>query len=61
MISHRFNLRRKVSYELRDMMYTPSEPVPELKPSKEQIARIARALYPIIFEHYYTQDEKDNG
>ena len=41
-----------------DMMFIPSEIVPELKPSKEQIARIARALYPIVFEDYYTQDEK---
>jgi len=43
-----------------DMMFIPSEPIPELKPSKEQIARIARALYPIIFEYYYTPDEKDD-
>jgi len=44
-----------------DVMFIPAEQVPELKPSKEQIAKIARALYPIIFDYYYTQDEKDAG
>lgn len=41
-----------------DMMFVPSEQVPELKPSKEQIERIARALYPIALEYYCIQDEK---
>ena len=30
-----------------------------MKPNKEQIERIARALYPVIFEYYYIQDEKE--
>jgi len=45
-----------MNYE--NMTFVPSEPVPELKPSMEQLERIARALYPIIVE-YYTEQEKN--
>jgi hypothetical protein len=47
-----------VRYE--NMMFVPSEPVPELKPSKEQLERLARALYPIIVEYYRAQEKKDD-
>lgn len=42
------------------MMFVPSEPVPELKPSGEQLARLARALYPNIVEYYRAQEQEDN-
>lgn len=45
-----------MNYE--NMMFVPSEPVPELKPSKEQLERIARALYPIVVEYYAVQEPK---
>lgn len=48
-----------MNYE--NMMFVPSEPVPELKPSQEQIKRIARALYPVVLEHFSIQEnEEDN-
>jgi len=40
------------------MIFVPSEPVPELKPSQEQIKRIARSLYPIVLEYYNIQEDK---
>jgi hypothetical protein len=43
------------------MVYVFSEPIPELKPSKEQFERIARARNPIILEYYYIQDKIDNN
>mgnify|MGYP000114658003 CR=1 FL=1 len=44
-----------------NMMFVPQAPVPELKPSGEQIKRIARALYPIITEYFCLNDEKDES
>lgn len=44
-----------MNYE--NMMFVPSEPVPELRPSMEQLQRLARALYPIVLEYYRTQEE----
>jgi len=44
-----------------NMMFVPQAPVPELKPSGEQIERIARALYPIIVEYFCLNDEEDEG
>jgi hypothetical protein len=46
-----------MNYE--NMMFVPSEPVPELKPSMEQLERLARALYPIIVEYYSAQEKTD--
>jgi hypothetical protein len=46
-----------MNYE--NMMFVPSEPVPELKPSKEQLEQIARALYPIILEYYMENDKTE--
>ena len=48
-----------MNYE--NMMFVPSEPVPELKPSMEQLKRIARALYPVILEYFSIQDKKGNN
>jgi len=40
-----------------NMMFVLQAPVPELKPSREQIERIARALYPIILEYFCLNEE----
>lgn len=51
--------RSPMNYE--NMMFVPSEPVPELKPSKEQLERLARALYPIIMEYYCKQEQDEES
>ena len=48
-----------MNYE--NMMFVPSEPVPELKPSKEQLKRLARALYPIVLEYYCKQKHDEES
>lgn len=48
-----------MNYE--NMMFVPSEPVPELKPSKEQLERIARALYPVVLEYFSIQENKEDN
>ena len=45
-----------MNYE--SMIFVPSEPQPELKPSEEQIKRIARSLYPIVLEYYNIKEDK---
>lgn len=48
-----------MNYE--NMMFVPSEPVPKLKPSKEQLQRVARALYPIVLEYFSIQEKEEDN